>query len=445
MNILIVDDIDDNREILERLIQQYSRKYSVETKVYSAKNGQEGVDICNEYAIDLIFMDIIMPVMDGLEATLLIKKEHPSIMIIVVSSENDEKIKTEILQAGAEDYVLKPFSSAIMINRLNNYSKLINSRNSIGYQTKAINIFTRNIYSYQLKFFLSNDDELAQFWETMLVRLEFQNHIAQLSDFVRFLFRLGTFQLQKAYKCHIFVEEDEHNFYFTMDNMKLLSANTIHQMIEKYYSNAVYDIEGDLLTFALPRLAEGLPVSIPAVEQTPQKEKVRPAEPTEPTEPTVSFPSASVPKQTLQTYDILDEDGLEEFEYIISKLQTEISLMGSSSLELDDIDTMNEYIKKLSALLSIAQDAYVISASLKEFSELLDAYKEPFLAMSKDLSTMMTSFINDLVMWKEMIFHTGAPSVDFLNNSISSNVQMIRAVFVTDDTAEEDMDDIFDF
>jgi len=445
MNILIVDDISDNRDSLERLIQQYSRKYSVETKVFSAKNGQEGVDICNAYAIDLIFMDIIMPVMDGLEATQIIKKKNPSIMIIVVSSENDEKIKTEILQAGAEDYVLKPFSSAIMINRLNNYSKLINSRNSIGYQTKAINIFTRNIYSYQLKFFLSNDDELAQFWETMLVRLEFQNHIAQLSDFVRFLFRLGTFQLQKAYKCHVYIEEDEHSFYFTMDNMKLLPANTIHQMIEKYCSNAVYDIEGDLLTFALPRLAEDLSVPSPAVGQAPQEEKVRPTEPTEPTEPTVSLPSASVRKQTLQTYDILDEDALEEFEYIISKLQTEISLMGSSSLELDDIDTMNEYITKLSALLSISQDAYAISASLKEFSELLDAYKEPFLAMSKDLSTMMTSFINDLVMWKEMIFHTGAPSVDFLNSSISSNVQMIRAVFVTDDTAEEDMDDIFDF
>lgn len=437
MRILIVDDIEDNREMLERLIRQFSRKYEIDIEVFQAENGQAGVDLCNEQSIDLVFMDIIMPLMDGLEATKIIKKAHPSVMIIVVSSENTEAVKTEILHAGAEDYVLKPFSSAIMINRLNNYSKLIRSRNAIGYQTKAINVFTHNIYSYQLKFFLSNDDELAQFWETMLVRLEFQNHIAQLSDFVRFLFRLGTFQLQKAYKCHIFLEEDEHNFYFTMDNMKLLPANTIHQMIEKFCSNAIYNIEGDLLSFALPRVAEDLPVPLSSVEQAPQEEKLRP------TEPIVSIPSML--KQTLQTYDILDEDALEEFDYIISKLQTEISLMGSSSLELDDIETMNEYIKKLSALLSIAQDAYAISASLKEFSELLDAYKEPFLAMSKDLSTMMTSFINDLVMWKEMIFRTGAPSVDFLNNSISSNVQMIRAVFVTDETTEEDMDDIFDF
>ncbi len=436
MTILIVDDIEDNRYILERLIQQYSRKYGIETEVFTAKNGQEGVDICNEHNIDLVFMDIIMPVMNGLEATQIIKKAHPSIMIIVISSENDEQIKTEILQAGAEDYVLKPFSSAIMINRLNNYSKLIQARNSIGYQTKAINVFTHNIYSYQLKFFLSNDDELAQFWETMLVRLEFHNHISKLSDFVRFLFRLGTFQLQKSYKCHIFVEEDEHNFYFTMDNMKLLCTDTIHQMIEKYCTNAIYEIRGDLITFALPRLGDETAFVEPVHDVIPAGNIP---------EPTPSFPSAAMLKETLQTYDILDEDALEEFDYIVSKLQTEIMMMGSSSLELEDIDTMNEYIKKLSAILSISQDAYAISTSLKELSELLDVYSEPFLAMSSDLSTMMISFINDLIMWKDMIFHTGAPSVDFLNSSISSNVQMIRAVFVSDDTIEEDMDDIFDF
>lgn len=441
MNILIVDDIEDNRYVLERLITQFSRKYNVEVEVSQAKNGKEGVEACNEKKFDLIFMDIIMPVMDGLEATTIIKKAHPSVMIIVVSSENNEEIKTEILQAGAEDYVLKPFSSAIMLSRLNNYFKLIKSRNAIGYQTRAINIFTHNVYSYQLKFFLSNDDELAQFWETMLVRLEFQNHIAQLSDFVRFLFRLGTLQLQKSYKCHIYLEEDEHSFYFTMDNMKLLPVDLIHQMIEKACSGAIYDIKDDLLTFALPRVNDEEPVvcSASTVQHKVDDTKI------EQTQELVVVPPITVTEEILQTYDILDPDAIEEFEYILSKLQTEVMMMGSSSLEMEDIDTMNEYIKKLSSILSVSQDSYAISASLSDFSYLLDEYSQPFLDMSKDLSIMMTSFINDLIMWKDMIFKTGAPSVDFLNSSISSNVQMIRAVFVTDDSVQEDMDDIFDF
>lgn len=436
MNILIVDDIEENRYLLERLVTHYSRKYDVKVNVFQAENGQEGVDICNENSIDLVFMDIIMPVMDGLEATKIIKKEHPSVMIIVISSENDEAKKTEILQAGAEDYVLKPFSSAIMLSRLNNYSKLIHSRNSISFQTKAVNTFTHSVYSYQLTFFLSNDDELAQFWETMLVRLEFQNHIEHLSDFVRLIFRLGTYQLQRAYKCHVYVEEDEHNFFFTMDNMKLLSIETVSQMINKYCSNAIYEIKGDLLSFILPRVNDKTSDLVQINNLITDEEVIETAQ---------SFPSKNMIKETLQTYDILDENALEEFDYVVLKLQTEIMMMGSSDLGEDDIYTMNEYIKKLASILSVSQDSYAISSSLSDFSSLLDEYSEQFIAMSKDLSHMMRSFINDLIMWKEMIFVTGAPSVDFLNNSISSNVQMIRAVFVTDDATSEDMDDIFDF
>lgn len=429
MKILIVDDIEDNREILARLIVQFGRKYAVDSEVLQAKNGQEAVDICDKQKIDLLFMDIMMPVMDGLEATKIIKKTHPSVMVIVVSSENDESVKAEILQAGAEDYVLKPFSSAIMLSRLNNYNRLILSRNSIGYQSRALNTFTHNVYSYQMKFFLSNDDELAQLWETLLVRQEFQKHIEHLSDFVRFLFRLGAYQIQKSFKCHIYLEEDEEHFYFTMDNMRLLSSETISMMAEKYCTNVLYEIKDDLISFALPRAQSDYETFFEVASEPAR------------TEPKLM----KFPKETLQTYDILDEETLGEFEHILLKLQTEISMMGSSSLDIEDIETMNSYIKKLSAILSISKDAYAIAEALRAFSALLDEYSEPFLAMSKDLSHMVTSFINDIVMWKEMIFRTGAPSVDFLNSSISSNVQMIRAVFVSDDTVVEDLDDIFDF
>jgi len=419
MKLLIVDDIVDNRDSLERLITQYSRKYKVNVEVHQAKNGQEAVNTCNEKEIDLIFMDIMMPVMNGLEATKAIKKSHPSIMIIVVSSENSEDMKTEILNEGAEDYVLKPFSSAIMLNRLNNYKKLILSRNSIGFQSRAVNTVTHNIYSYQMKFFIGNDDQLAQFWETMLVRFEFQEHISYLSDFVRFLYRLGSYQLQKSFSCHVFLEEDENNFYFTMDNMNFLSNDTIKQMIQKYCPRAIYTLKDNLLSFTLPRVID---------EDTAAH----------------TLHSSTAPIETLQTYDILDDSTLEEFEVIVSKLKTEVALMGSSELELDDIDTMNEYLKQLSKILNYSRDAAKVSESLLLFSELLDEYSEDFLRMSEELAVMVSSFINDIILWKEMIFHTGAPSVDFLDSSISSNVQMIRAVFVNDDT-EEELDDIFDF
>ncbi|MDF1881156.1 response regulator [Sulfurimonas sp. MAG313] len=430
MKILITDDISDNREMLGRLIQQYSRKYKVEAEVFYAQHGQECIDICNERSIDLIFMDIVMPMIDGLEATKIVKEQHPSIMIIVISSENDEEIKSKILQAGAEDYVLKPFSSVIMLSRLNNYNQLIASRNSISYQPKSINTFTHSVYSYQMKFFINNEDDLAQLWETLLVRLDFQKHITHLSDFVRLIFRLGNIQLNKSYRCNVFMEEDEHNFYFTIDNMKLLQADIITKAVQRCPLNTSHKLAGDFLSFALPRL--GTETSSDKIMST--------------TETSIAPSSSITPAENiLQVYDFLDKDTLNEFDFVISKLHTEIMMMGSSSLTLEDIDTMNEHIQQIASLLAGSNDSYVVSTALNELSLLLDDYSEPFLSMSNELSIMMISFINDLIMWKEMIFSTGAPSVDFLDSSISSNVHMIRAVFVSDDHNAEELEDIFDF
>lgn len=442
MKVLIVDDITDNIEILEKLLSRYNKECIDSCDIFTACNGQEAVDIATKDSMDLIFMDIKMPVMDGLEATKIIKSSSPNSMIIVVSSENDEKIKVDILNAGAEDYVTKPFSPAIMLNRLANYHKLIRSRNSIGFQTRAVNTFTHNVYSYQTKFFITNDDELAQFWETMLMRFEYQQHIASLSDFVRFLHHLGSYQVQKSYKCHIYLEEDAKHFYFTMDNMELFSQDMIAAIIQKHCAFAMYEIKGDYLSFAVARIG---PESEKVVEEKApisSEDVVKPS-----VDVTVATTESSLPEEQLQTYaDILDAASLAELEHISAKLKTEISMMGTSSLEMDDIETMNGYMQQLATILSISQDAFVISEALKNFSHLLEEYSDNFLAMSKGVSHMVEAFVNDLIMWKDMVFYTGAPSVDFLNSSISSSVEMIRAVVIDEQVSSDDnIDDIFDF
>lgn len=102
-------------------------------------------------------------------------------------------------------------------------------------------------------------------------------------------------------------------------------------------------------------------------------------------------------------------------------------------------------IEKLTSMLSLLPDTHVISDSLNQFTDLLDENSDAFLEMSKDLAHMIQSFIHDIITWKEMIFYTGAPSINFLDNSISTNVQTIKALFVVNETIEENLDDIFDF
>lgn len=103
VNLLIADDhqliIDGLTNILgnERIIG----------KIYSANNGKDAVDSVLANDVDCVVMDINMPLLNGLEATKLIKKEKPHIKIIVVSMLCDASIVNKMLKAGADAFINK--------------------------------------------------------------------------------------------------------------------------------------------------------------------------------------------------------------------------------------------------------------------------------------------------------------------------------------------------
>ena len=76
-------------------------------EIHTANNGKEAVDKALAHNIDCVIMDINMPVLNGLEATKLIKKEKPDIKIIVVSMLCDASIVNKMLKAGADAFINK--------------------------------------------------------------------------------------------------------------------------------------------------------------------------------------------------------------------------------------------------------------------------------------------------------------------------------------------------
>jgi DNA-binding NarL/FixJ family response regulator len=103
VKILIADDhqmfIDGLRSLLEG-----SQDISV---VGEAANGQEALDLCGEKEVDIVIMDINMPVMDGIQATRELLKKDPTIKILALSMYNDREYIGDILKAGAQGYILK--------------------------------------------------------------------------------------------------------------------------------------------------------------------------------------------------------------------------------------------------------------------------------------------------------------------------------------------------
>ena len=78
--------------------------------VGEAANGAEAITMCDEVSPDVILMDINMPVIDGIEATVKIREKYPNIKIIALTSYVDKKLVTGILKAGAISYIIKNIS-----------------------------------------------------------------------------------------------------------------------------------------------------------------------------------------------------------------------------------------------------------------------------------------------------------------------------------------------
>jgi signal transduction histidine kinase/DNA-binding NarL/FixJ family response regulator len=112
--LLIAEDQQENRLLLRKLLEPLG------FAVREAENGEEAVAICEEWRPDLIFMDIRMPVMDGLEATRRIKSSATgaSPRIVAVTAHALEEERREILAAGCDDLIRKPYEFADILDSL---------------------------------------------------------------------------------------------------------------------------------------------------------------------------------------------------------------------------------------------------------------------------------------------------------------------------------------
>jgi len=113
MKILAVDDKPINNKVIELDIEEYLEDNNIKEYSFAEKsNGQEALAIVIEDEIDIVFMDIMMPIMDGIEAVKQIRSYGCDIkqpMIVMVTALNDDTMKQKAKDAGANSYISKPF------------------------------------------------------------------------------------------------------------------------------------------------------------------------------------------------------------------------------------------------------------------------------------------------------------------------------------------------
>jgi NarL family two-component system response regulator LiaR len=107
IRVMVVDD----HEMIRHTLAMSLLTYDEFELVGQADNGTRAVDLCSQLQPQVIIMDLLMPVMDGVAATRLIHQRWPQIKIIVLSSFKDEPLARTALEVGASRYLLKNVST----------------------------------------------------------------------------------------------------------------------------------------------------------------------------------------------------------------------------------------------------------------------------------------------------------------------------------------------
>ena len=141
-NILVCDDDKEIVDAIEIYLSQDGYK------IYKAYDGEQAIQILDKEEIHLLIMDIMMPKLDGIRATLKIR-EYSSIPIIILSAKSEDTDKILGLNIGADDYICKPFNPLELVARVKSNLRRYTSLGSLTGENKAI---------YQEGGLVSNDD-----------------------------------------------------------------------------------------------------------------------------------------------------------------------------------------------------------------------------------------------------------------------------------------------
>lgn len=113
-HILVVDDSPTEIHAFKTILEKNGHQ------VATAQSGEEGVDVAKQILPDLILMDVVMPGLNGFQATRQLAKESSTahIPVIIVTTKDQETDKVWAMRQGAKDYIVKPAKEKDLIERI---------------------------------------------------------------------------------------------------------------------------------------------------------------------------------------------------------------------------------------------------------------------------------------------------------------------------------------
>ncbi|DAB34464.1 MAG TPA: response regulator [Sulfurospirillum sp. UBA12182] len=417
--ILLVDDNDNNRLTLELLLEEIEN-----VEVFEAHDGEEAISMCQKENYDLIFMDIMMPRVDGFEATKAIKESGHKAMIIALSALDDEASKHKMMSLGAEDYLTKPVNAELFQMRVKNYLMIIDKRKKKVFDLEAINPFNKNVFNRSCNFRINSEEALAEFWDYWLNGTK---NILDLSDCVRIIYGFGLWLLKRDKRFHIIAEENDEKLYITLFDISLIKKNVIRNLLLKHYPNAQYILNEGTLSFQLDKMVMQEKESI---EISDEKKEIL-----KKTHNNTIHASDYVNNTAINLMGKID--GLEEINNEIDEAILIFEDNPSTKTLYSVIENFEEYNKVLQQLDDFEHLAFAINTLMTFLSNITQEQFSP--EKVKNLASMLLNLLHDLESWRQNVFILqNARDIHYLDASLLSSCIQMEAVFDDKALADED-------
>lgn len=131
---LVVEDETVANELLSSTFKNFFAEVS------SALNGKDALALYEKNKPDIVFVDIVMPEMDGIELSRKIREMNPNQIIIVISASNDIQKISESVEIGVNSFIQKPIDTKKIIELLNNVTSLISKKKKVETKTFSISL-----------------------------------------------------------------------------------------------------------------------------------------------------------------------------------------------------------------------------------------------------------------------------------------------------------------
>ncbi|MGC9404183.1 response regulator transcription factor [Vibrio genomosp. F10] len=132
--------VDDHQVVLDGFIARLELEKDIEV-IGTASNGIEAIDKVRDLKPDVVLMDVSMPLMNGIDATRLIREEFPDAKILMLTMHDQREYIMKVMQAGAVGYMLKEITAEKMVQAI----KTVNQGSTYFCETATQTLFSENV------------------------------------------------------------------------------------------------------------------------------------------------------------------------------------------------------------------------------------------------------------------------------------------------------------